>query len=100
MCVNECFYGGGEDDGIDKQFGDTSLTCAADFGKLDCARLLLEAGADTEAKDSVRDLCSSIRVFVDGIGESMRFIMHAVVVPRLIFPKWSVRRFRVSFVIA
>ncbi len=27
---------------------------AAEFGRTDCARLLIDAGADTEAKDEVR----------------------------------------------
>jgi ankyrin repeat protein len=36
------------------QFGETTLFCAAANGHVDCARLLLEAGADMETKDSVR----------------------------------------------
>ena len=32
----------------------TALICAAHFGRADCVRLLLDAGADKEAKDQVR----------------------------------------------
>ncbi len=32
----------------------TALIHSAKFGHIDCMRLLLDAGADTEAKDSVR----------------------------------------------
>ena len=36
------------------QTGRTALLAAAEAGHTDCVRLLLEAGADTEAKDKVR----------------------------------------------
>ncbi len=37
------------------QFGMTALMWAASNGHADCARLLLDAGADKEAKNEVRD---------------------------------------------
>ncbi len=36
------------------QWGWTALIVAAEKGRADCARLLLDAGADKEAKDKVR----------------------------------------------
>ena len=36
------------------QTGWTALICAAAYGHFECARLLLNAGADTEAKTNVR----------------------------------------------
>ena len=36
------------------QFGATALMRAADNGRADCMRLLLDAGADKNAKDRVR----------------------------------------------
>ena len=84
LCAKESFFWRRRNDGINEQFGDTALSCAADFGKIDCVRLLLEAGANTEAKDSVRDLCSNIRAFVDGVDDSMHFVIHTLAVPRLI----------------
>jgi hypothetical protein len=36
------------------QCGETALMCAAENGRTDCARLLLDAGADKEAKQIVR----------------------------------------------
>jgi ankyrin repeat protein len=39
---------------IESQYGWTALIFAADGGHADCARLLIDAGADKEAKDSVR----------------------------------------------
>ncbi len=36
------------------QDGRTALMCAADIGYADCVRMLLDAGADKEAKDNVR----------------------------------------------
>ncbi len=36
------------------QVGRTALIQAAEKGNIDCARLLVEGGADTEAKDNVR----------------------------------------------
>jgi hypothetical protein len=44
------------------QFGMTALMPAASNGHADCARLLLDAGADKEAKDKVRDSADSVRV--------------------------------------
>jgi ankyrin repeat protein len=38
------------------QDGETALIMAAGEGHADCARLLLDAGADTRAKDRVRHL--------------------------------------------
>ncbi len=40
--------------GADSQNGDTALLCAAAFVFKDCARLLIDAGADVEAKNKVR----------------------------------------------
>jgi hypothetical protein len=45
------FVHGGESD---SQSGNTALMWAADRGHADCARLLIDAGADKEAKDDVR----------------------------------------------
>ena len=39
------------------QNGHTALMCAAESGHVDCARLLLDAGADMNAKDVVRACC-------------------------------------------
>ncbi len=36
------------------QNGWTALMNAAEFGRTECARLLIDAGADKEAKDEVR----------------------------------------------
>ncbi len=36
------------------QDGRTALMCASESGQTDCARLLLDAGADINAKDKVR----------------------------------------------
>ncbi len=36
------------------QYGNTALMFAAQYGHADCARLLLDAGADTNAQDKVR----------------------------------------------
>jgi hypothetical protein len=44
------------------QDGWTALMCAARFGHADCARLLLDAGADKNAKSNVR-----ARAAVDGV---------------------------------
>lgn len=38
-----------------KQSRDTALNRASENGHIDCLRLLVEAGADTEAKNHVRD---------------------------------------------
>jgi hypothetical protein len=38
----------------DSQIGMTVLMCAADHGHADCARLLIDIGADKEAKTTVR----------------------------------------------
>ncbi len=37
----------------DSQSGDTALFSAAECGHADCVRLLIDAGADKEAKDKV-----------------------------------------------
>ena len=47
---------------INAQDGDTVLTLAASKGHTDCVRLLLEGGADKEAKNSVRVIATSIFV--------------------------------------
>ena len=39
------------------QYGWTALSMAAENGHADCARLLLDAGADTEATTNVRATC-------------------------------------------
>ncbi len=39
------------------QAGRTALVTAAVTGQSECVRLLLEAGADTEAEDNVRGAC-------------------------------------------
>ena len=36
------------------QIGQTALMCAAEFGRADCALLLLDAGADKSAASNVR----------------------------------------------
>ena len=36
------------------QGGLTALICAAEYGHTSCARLLIDAGADKDAKDEVR----------------------------------------------
>ena len=43
--------GGGE---FDSQDGNTALILAAEQGHADCLRLLIDAGADKDAKDRVR----------------------------------------------
>ncbi len=43
--------GGGK---FDSQRGSTALICAALNGRADCVRLLIDAGADKDAKDHVR----------------------------------------------
>ena len=45
------------------QNGDTALTAAAKNGHTDCVRLLLDGGADKEAKNNVR-FSSQLCVFV------------------------------------
>ena len=47
------------------QDGFTALTFAVESDRLDCARLLLEAGANTEAKDRVRIIiyCSKFHFY-------------------------------------
>ncbi len=45
------------------QYGWTALMWAADQGHADCARLLLDAGADTETRDDVRLLFCAIFYF-------------------------------------
>ncbi len=54
------------------QYGETALMCAARGGRAHCARLLLDAGADKDAKDandakvraSVRRVCGRARVWL------------------------------------
>jgi hypothetical protein len=38
------------------QSGSMALICAAENGHTNCVRLLIEAGADKEARDGVRDV--------------------------------------------
>lgn len=38
------------------QRGRTALNAAAYFGRIECVRLLLEVGADQDARDDVRDM--------------------------------------------
>ncbi len=45
------------------QEGYTALMSAAFYGQIDCARLLVEGGADMDAKDNVRYTCMH-RVFI------------------------------------
>ena len=48
------------------QKGRTALLHSALNGESDCVRLLVEAGADKEAKDSVRDvLCFDVQFSAD-----------------------------------
>ena len=39
------------------QLGKTALICAASSGRAECARLLLDAGANKDATDEVRIFC-------------------------------------------
>jgi hypothetical protein len=39
---------------FDWQRGNTALIYAAQYGRVDCVRLLIDAGADKDAKDNVR----------------------------------------------
>jgi hypothetical protein len=50
MTVALCVSGGGSD----SQNGNTALMWVAARGLADCMRLLIDAGADKEAKDNVR----------------------------------------------
>ena len=50
-CLRGVCAGGGESD---LQRGYTPLIWAAAVDRADCARLLIDAGADKDAKDSVR----------------------------------------------
>ena len=47
-------WGGGK---FDSQFGNTALIFASDKGQPDCARLLIDAGADQNAKAKVFVVC-------------------------------------------
>ena len=38
----------------DSQYGDTALICAAYWGRAECVRLLIDAGADKDATNNVR----------------------------------------------
>ena len=51
-----CGNGGGDacGGGSDSQWGRTVLGNAADRGRADCARLLIDAGANIHARDNVR----------------------------------------------
>jgi hypothetical protein len=51
MRLRCCSIGFGE---FDLQWGSTALTCAAEEGHADFVRLLLDTGADKDAKDDVR----------------------------------------------
>jgi ankyrin repeat protein len=46
--------GGGK---LDSQRGYTALICAAENGHADCVRLLIDAGADMDARNNVRIGC-------------------------------------------
>jgi ankyrin repeat protein len=49
------YVGGGDSD---LQSGSTALICAAVYGQADCARLLIDAGADMDVRNEVRvDRC-------------------------------------------
>ena len=56
VCASAAEAGGGSHfgGGGAAQFGSTALIYAARDGHADCARLLLDAGADKEAKNNVR----------------------------------------------
>jgi hypothetical protein len=70
--------------------GRTALMWAAEFGRTDCVRLLLDAGADKEATDVVRNLesicrrvilvvrlsCSVVYVFMCVFAESMLIMIN------------------------
>jgi ankyrin repeat protein len=63
MAVVLCVCGGESD----SQDGDTALIYAADDGHADCVRLLIDAGADKEAKNNVRRrslLCRGSILFI------------------------------------
>ena len=49
---------------LPKVQGGTALMMAAHQGHTDCVRLLVEAGADTEAKDFVRHVINFFQLFV------------------------------------
>ncbi len=60
--------GGGESDSQD---GNTALMWAAEYGRAECVRLLIDAGADKEAEDNVRRrslfcFCASVIFSVPG----------------------------------
>jgi hypothetical protein len=51
--------------GFESQHGNTALICTALQDQLDCARLLIDAGADKEARNDVRiDRCFTGRYLV------------------------------------
>jgi ankyrin repeat protein len=52
------------------QGGETALICAAYEGHIDCVRLLVEAGADKNAKSNVRACHSFPSVYVSALQNS------------------------------
>ena len=46
------------------QYGFTALMCAAEYGRAECVRLLIDAGADKDAKGDVRGSVASLLLFL------------------------------------
>ena len=65
VAVERCSHVAAAHLGRRAQFGYTVLMLSAEKGHADCARLLLDAGADKEAKNHVRASWSAARSCVD-----------------------------------
>ena len=62
-----------------QQGGNTALLWAAGNGQLDCMRLLLDAGADKDAKSNVRRALSVGAFFLKSIGVTIRIVCNVLV---------------------
>ncbi len=63
---------------LQSQHGRTALNVAAYFGRTECVRLLLEAGADKDATDDVRDMTDRSRMFTNAtsrVSSSIVFVI-------------------------